>query len=340
MRACDSLPERVLSGAGVCLCSWIGPIGAASVAAANEEQKKEVPVAAPAPLSLPLSCVVPARVNELTLARTALLDPEEVRKGVQQLVLQGTLKEDECGVATADVLRALALRAHHEAQESRMAGAYELAAELYAELHRIVGRRGDAMRLRFGHAEVLFRLGELGFPERYCEAAPLYSEVLENGGVRRQDAAYAATACAHLLLADLRLEDTFAPSYTARAQQEAMKRYQALLTRRGADLAAVAARVAQLQLLTAQATCPKAPGSPCSEGDFRPTAGAWGRAQQALLRCLDVAATGTAPEWSALCGDELYRLRSSAHPLEAELRLQPDHRSPLIDRAPVLGAND
>lgn len=71
-----------------------------------------------------------------------------------------------------------------------------------------------------------------------------------------------------------------------------------------------------------------------------PTTGVWAQAEQALARCVEVATEHTAPEWAGLCAAELYLLRPKQHRLDTEVRVVPDHPSPLIDRAAVLGGND
>lgn len=183
-------------------CILIGALLTLSDAAASIQRgvpranpalpKKEHPVAVP-PLSAPLpACETVVRIHQATLARSAPLDAAAVRNEFPELSPSAsTLKSDACKRAAAELVRDLAQRAHHEAQDKGTAAAYELATDLYRAALRHAQGPHNA-RLRFGSAEVMFRLGELGTPERYCEAAPIYSDAIDTGAVRREDAAYAA----------------------------------------------------------------------------------------------------------------------------------------------------
>jgi tetratricopeptide (TPR) repeat protein len=104
---------------------------------------------------------------------------------------------DECRDTTAGMLRELATVWHKEAQKTRIKSTYDSAAELYKEYFRRFGLKKDDYALRFYYAELLYQLGDQhknAASPYYCEAAPIYTDVvkLDGKGAKLREAAYAA----------------------------------------------------------------------------------------------------------------------------------------------------
>src|SRR4029434_3127680 len=86
---------------------------------------------------------------------------------------------DECRDNTANTLRELATVWHKEAQKTNNNDTYSLAQYLYKEYLNKFPSEKDAYVMTFYYAELLFKLGMNGENQKYCEAAPIYSKVVE-----------------------------------------------------------------------------------------------------------------------------------------------------------------
>jgi len=86
----------------------------------------------------------------------------------------------ECREHTADTLRELATVWHKEAQQTGVQSTFELAGALYKTYLNQFHDQKDRYSLLFYYGELLYRLaGFDGQSGRYCEAAPVYSEVVK-----------------------------------------------------------------------------------------------------------------------------------------------------------------
>jgi tetratricopeptide (TPR) repeat protein len=103
---------------------------------------------------------------------------------------------DECKDNTANTLRELATVWHREAQKTNDNGTYDLAQYLYKEYISKFPKEKDAYIMNYYYAELLFKLGANGANQKYCDAAPIYTKVVELNPSPKakylKDAAYAA----------------------------------------------------------------------------------------------------------------------------------------------------
>ncbi len=119
--------------------------------------------------------------------------------------MDGVKKEalEECRDNTAGSLRELATTWHKEAQKTNVKETYSLAQSLYKEYIDKFPQEKDVYNMTFYYGELLFKLGSLGDQKKYCEAAPVYTRVVQldpDGKNRaapgkdptRNEAAYAA----------------------------------------------------------------------------------------------------------------------------------------------------
>src|SRR5262249_22625964 len=106
-------------------------------------------------------------------------------------------RRDECRRNTAGMLRELAAVWHSEAQKTRDPATFALAGDLYKEYLRRFPVDRDTYLMHFYYGELLYTLGELdrtGKSHYYCDAAPIYTQVvrMDSRGPKLREAAYAA----------------------------------------------------------------------------------------------------------------------------------------------------
>ena len=103
---------------------------------------------------------------------------------------------DECKDNTANTLRELATVWHKEAQKTNDNNTYALAQYLYKEYLSKFPKEKDAYIMTWYFSELLFKLGTNGENQKFCEAAPQYTKVVELDPSPKakylRDAAYAA----------------------------------------------------------------------------------------------------------------------------------------------------
>jgi tetratricopeptide (TPR) repeat protein len=123
-------------------------------------------------LSMTGSRATPDTVKELQRL-AAVYDKVKAEKGLKKEALE------ECRDHTANTLRELATVWHKEAQKTNDQGTYALAQYLYKEyLQKFPGEK-DAYTMTYYYAELLFKLGSLGDNQKYCEAGPIFTQVVE-----------------------------------------------------------------------------------------------------------------------------------------------------------------
>lgn len=136
----------------------------------------------------PKLCLWQAEVVKNTLSATGSRAAGETVKELQRLaavyerVRSTPLKADvlaECRDATANTIRELATVWHKEAQKTNNTDTYALAQYLYKEYLTRFQKEKDVYIMTFYYAELLFKLGSLGENQKYCEAAPIYTRVVE-----------------------------------------------------------------------------------------------------------------------------------------------------------------
>ncbi len=142
-------------------------------------------------LSMTGSRAVPETVKELQRL-SAVYEQFRERKDLPKKELL-----DECRDNTAGMLRELATVWHKEAQKTNVMATYENASDLYKEYIRRFPKEKDSYLMHFWYAELLFKLGSLDntpASKWYCDAAPIYTEVvkMDPKGSKLKDAAYAA----------------------------------------------------------------------------------------------------------------------------------------------------
>jgi tetratricopeptide (TPR) repeat protein len=92
------------------------------------------------------------------------------------------LKKDqleECRDNTASTLRELATVWHKEAQKTNNNDTYALAQYLYKEYLAKFPKEKDVYNMTFYYGELLWKLGSNGDANKYCEAAPVYTQVVK-----------------------------------------------------------------------------------------------------------------------------------------------------------------
>ncbi len=103
---------------------------------------------------------------------------------------------EECHDNTANMLRELATTWHKEAQKTNNPDTYSLAQYLYKEYLQKFPKEKDTYQITYYYAELLWKLGSLGNNQKYCEAAPVYTHVVQMNtspsSKYLKDAAYAA----------------------------------------------------------------------------------------------------------------------------------------------------
>jgi tetratricopeptide (TPR) repeat protein len=107
------------------------------------------------------------------------------------------LKKDqmeECRDNTSNTLRELATVWHKEAQRTNNNDTYALAQYLYKEYINKFPTAKDIYDMTFYYGELLWKLGSNGDQNKYCEAAPIYTQVVKmnSSGKYLKDAALAA----------------------------------------------------------------------------------------------------------------------------------------------------
>ncbi|MFO0574583.1 MAG: tetratricopeptide repeat protein [Polyangia bacterium] len=141
-------------------------------------------------LSMTGSRAVPETVKELQRL-SAVYEKTTEMKNIKASVL------DECRDNTAGMLRELATVWHKEAQKTSVMDTYANASDLYKEYIRRFPKEKDSYLMHYWYAELLFKLGSLDNTPAshwYCDAAPIYTEVvkMDTKGPKLKDAAYAA----------------------------------------------------------------------------------------------------------------------------------------------------
>jgi tetratricopeptide (TPR) repeat protein len=103
---------------------------------------------------------------------------------------------DECKDNTANTLRELATVWHKEAQKTNDNNTYDLAQYLYREYLTKFPKEKDAYIMTWYFSELLFKLGTNGNNQKFCDAAPEYTKVVEMDPSPKakylREAAYAA----------------------------------------------------------------------------------------------------------------------------------------------------
>jgi TolA-binding protein len=135
------------------------------------------------------SRAAPDTVKELQRL-AAVYDKYKDQKGIKQDLLE------ECRDNTANTLRELATVWHKEAQKTNNNDTYALAQYLYKEYIKNFPKQKDIYVMTYYYGELLFKLGSNGDRQKFCEAAPVYTDVVKldtNPAAKYlKDAAYAA----------------------------------------------------------------------------------------------------------------------------------------------------
>lgn len=164
-------------------------------------------------LSMTGSRAAPDTVKELQRL-SAVYEKIKDEKGVKKDDLE------ECRDNTANTLRELATVWHKEAQKTNNNDTYALAQYLYKEYLTRFPKEKDAYVMTYYFAELLFKLGANGDNQKYCEAAPVYSDVVKLDPAPTakylKDAAYAAVISWKNCLA---VEDSSADVMAARQEK-------------------------------------------------------------------------------------------------------------------------
>jgi tetratricopeptide (TPR) repeat protein len=123
-------------------------------------------------LSATGSRAAPDTVKELQRL-AAVYDKVKDEKNIKKEAL------DECRDNTANTLRELATVWHKEAQKTNNNDTYALAQYLYKEYIKNFPKEKDSYVMNFWYAELLWKLGSNGDNNKFCEAAPQYTHVVE-----------------------------------------------------------------------------------------------------------------------------------------------------------------
>jgi tetratricopeptide (TPR) repeat protein len=178
----------------------------------------------------PKVCTWQTEVMKNTLSMTGSRAAPDTVKELQRLsavyekvrTSPGLKKEqlDECRDNTANTLRELAIVWHKEAQKTNNNDTYALAQYLYKEYLTRFPKEKDAYQMTYYYGELLFKLGSNGDNQKYCEAGPVYSKVVEMNtnpsSKYLKDAAYAAVISYKNCLA---VEDTGGDTQAAQIEK-------------------------------------------------------------------------------------------------------------------------
>jgi TolA-binding protein len=148
----------------------------------------------------PKLCTWQTEVLRNTLSRAGSRATQDSVDELQRLsalyekysTLPGVRKDqvDECRENTSGMLRELATTWHKEAQQTNVKETYDLAHYLYKEYINRFPMEKDIYPMTYYYGELLWKL------ERYCDAAPIYTNVVKldpsDKAMYRDDAAYAA----------------------------------------------------------------------------------------------------------------------------------------------------
>lgn len=154
----------------------------------------------------PKLCSWQTEVMRNTLSATGSRAASDTVKELQRLAAvynhitsDKALKKDvieECHDNTVNTLRELATVWHKEAQKTNNAETYKLAQYLYKEYLAKFPNEKDSYVMAYYYGELLFKLGSMDNNQKYCEAAPIYTKVVEMDpsptAKYLKDAAYAA----------------------------------------------------------------------------------------------------------------------------------------------------
>lgn len=154
----------------------------------------------------PKLCVWQSEVLNNTLSMTGSRATPDSVKELQRLskvyeLVQGnkSIKKDsleECHDKTMNTLRELATVWHKEAQKTNNNDTYALAQYLYKEYLSRFPKEKDTYQMTYYYGELLFKLGSNGDNNKYCDAGPVYTKVVEMdpqpNAKYLKDAAYAA----------------------------------------------------------------------------------------------------------------------------------------------------
>jgi tetratricopeptide (TPR) repeat protein len=141
----------------------------------------------------PKLCTWQTEVLKNTLSITgAKASPDSVKELQRLAAVWDKVKDDkslkpdaidECRDNTANTLRELATVWHKEAQKTNDNNTYALAQYLYKEYINKFPKEKDIYVMTFYYAELLFKLGSMGNEakdrQKYCEAAPVYTDVVK-----------------------------------------------------------------------------------------------------------------------------------------------------------------
>ena len=123
-------------------------------------------------LSMTGSRATPETVKELQRL-AAVYEKYKDQKGLKAEALE------ECRDNTANTLRELATVWHKEAQRTNNNDTYALAQYLYKEYIAKFPMQKDVYQMTFYYAELLYKLGMNGDNQKFCEAAPVYTDVVK-----------------------------------------------------------------------------------------------------------------------------------------------------------------
>lgn len=151
-------------------------------------------------MNSPKLCAWQTEVLRNTLSKTGSRATAESVQELQRLAavydkyktIEGVKREavEECRDNTTGMLRELATTWHKEAQKTNNKDTYNLAQALYKEYRERFPQEKDNYAMSFYYAELQFKL------ERYCDAAPLYTDVVKmdssDKAKYRNESAYAA----------------------------------------------------------------------------------------------------------------------------------------------------
>jgi TolA-binding protein len=147
--------------------------------------------------SSPRLCAWQLAVAKSTLAHAgSRAEPETVRELERLVAVEVRARDSECRDTTAQLVRELATVWHGEAQRTKQKETYAQAAALYRLYLKTFPDARDAPTLSYYAADALYQL------ERWCDAAPLFSEATRRDVAHREDAAFGAVVawreCLHL----------------------------------------------------------------------------------------------------------------------------------------------
>jgi tetratricopeptide (TPR) repeat protein len=164
------------------------------------------------------SRAAPDTVKELQRL-AAVYDKYKDQKGIKADLLE------ECRDNTANTLRELATVWHKEAQKTNNNDTYALAQYLYKEYIKNFPKQKDIYVMTYYYGELLFKLGTNGDNQKFCEAAPVYTDVVKLDPDPKakylKDAAYAAViSWKNCLSVEDSKEDATASSAEKRKEQD------------------------------------------------------------------------------------------------------------------------